>query len=104
VRSWGLPLDLVGTSAGWDAEKPDPAFFDRLVTETGARRDEVLYVGDRLDNDVRAGQAAGLQTVFVRRGPWAHVLQDDAALAGCLFAVDSLAELPRRLADLGATG
>lgn len=100
VRSWDLPLDLLATSEAWGAHKPDPAFFDRLVAETGAARGEVLYVGDRLDNDVRAGQAAGLPTAFLRRGPWGHVLRDDEALAGCLLQLGSLTELPGRLAAL----
>jgi hypothetical protein len=52
-------LDLaVGTSDGWGVEKPSAAFFERIVVEAGCPTDQVLYVGDRLDNDIRPAQAA----------------------------------------------
>ena len=55
--------------------------------------DRVLYVGDRLDNDVLPARAAGMRTAFLRRGPWGHVhaLRPQAALAD--VRVDSLGEL-----------
>ncbi|MBX6382232.1 MAG: HAD family hydrolase [Microbispora sp.] len=94
LRSLDLPVDVIGTSDGWGVEKPDPSFFDRLVAEAGHPAGAVLYVGDRLDNDIRPAQKAGLRTALVRRGPWGHILHDPEAARACLFRVDSLAELP----------
>jgi FMN phosphatase YigB (HAD superfamily) len=54
----------------------------------------VLYVGDRLDNDIRPAQAAGMATALLRRGPWGHILDDPAVSGRCLFRLRSLAELP----------
>ncbi|MBA2247880.1 MAG: HAD hydrolase-like protein, partial [Chloroflexia bacterium] len=34
---------------------------------------QVVYVGDRLDNDVLPAQAIGMHAVFLRRGPWGYL-------------------------------
>ncbi len=62
--------------------------------EAGCPAEAILYVGNRLDNDVKPAQAAGIATAFLRRGPWAYILRDQEALDRCLFRLDSLAELP----------
>jgi len=70
------------------------SFFQRLIVEAGCPAEAILYVGNRLDNDVKPAQAAGIATAFLRRGPWAYILRDQEALDRCLFRLDSLAELP----------
>lgn len=102
LRSLKLPVDVIGTSDGWGAEKPEAAFFERLVTEAGCPAGEILYVGDRLDNDVAPAQHAGMATAFLRRGPWGYILHDADVLARCLFRLDSLAELPDLVAKHNA--
>jgi FMN phosphatase YigB (HAD superfamily) len=58
-----------------------------------------LYVGDRLDNDIVPAARAGLRTALVNRGPWAVIWRDDpAARQVPTLRVDSLAELPARIA------
>jgi HAD superfamily hydrolase (TIGR01662 family) len=94
LRALDLPVDVIGTSDGWGVEKPSAGFFDRVVAEAGCPAGQVLYVGDRLDNDIRPAQAAGLATALVRRGPWGHILDDQVIADRCLFRLDSLAELP----------
>jgi FMN phosphatase YigB (HAD superfamily) len=54
----------------------------------------VLYVGDRLDNDIRPAQRAGLATAWVRRVPWGYLLRDAEVETRYLFDVTGLAELP----------
>jgi FMN phosphatase YigB (HAD superfamily) len=93
----GLEADIVGMSEDWGVEKPSPEFFARVVAESGCERSEILYVGDRIDNDVRPALAAGLPVAFLRRGPWGHVQQDPEALARCMFRLESLAGLPETL-------
>jgi HAD superfamily hydrolase (TIGR01662 family) len=102
MRGWDLPVDTIGTSAAWGVDKPAPEFFARVVEEAGCPPSEVLYVGDRLDNDVRAAQEAGLPTVFVRRGVWALAQRDDEAVARAVAVVPTLDELPRVVAALTA--
>jgi HAD superfamily hydrolase (TIGR01662 family) len=110
LRDLDLPCDVLGTSDSWQAEKPDVAFFERLVREAGVLPEEILYVGDRLDNDVRPAQALGIKTAVLRRGPWGHILRGETATrllgedyeARCLFRLDSLAELPGRVKEHNA--
>jgi FMN phosphatase YigB (HAD superfamily) len=97
MEEWGraaLPADVVATSAGLGAEKPDRAFFDRIVELVGTNAGEVAYVGDRVDNDVVAARAAGLVAIHVRRGPWGLLQQAPDGVTG----IDALAELPAALA------
>ncbi|MFE2383280.1 HAD family hydrolase [Streptomyces misionensis] len=66
-------VDLIGTSDDWGASKPDRAFFDRVAEVVPAEVDEMLYVGDRVDNDIRPAREAGMHTALVHRGPWATI-------------------------------
>lgn len=95
ARAADLPVDVIGSSAGWGVRKPSAGFFERLVAEAGFPAGQVAYVGDRVDNDVVPAAACGLVSVWVRRGPWGWLQRggDRAAIR-----VDSLSELPRVLA------
>jgi FMN phosphatase YigB (HAD superfamily) len=86
-------VDFVGSSERWGVEKPDPGFFARVIEEAGAPAEEILYVGDRIDNDVTPALAAGVRAIRIRRGAHAHV----ESPAGTVTIV-SLAELPEALA------
>jgi FMN phosphatase YigB (HAD superfamily) len=92
-----LPVDFVASSERWGVEKPSPRFFERIVEAAGAPAASIAYVGDRLDNDILPARAAGMFTVFIRRGPWGflHAMRPEAAQAH--LRIDSLAELPARL-------
>lgn len=97
LKSLDLPVDVIGTSDGWGVEKPSPEFFARVVQEAGCAPGSVLYVGDRLDNDIRPAQQAGLGTALIRRGPWGFILDDHTVRDRCLFELASLADLPGAL-------
>lgn len=96
ARSLGL-ADIVGSSQRWGVAKPDPAFFQRLIAEAGCAPAEIVYIGDRVDNDVLPALAAGLQAVHIARGPWG-VVQARWPEAHGLRRIRSLAELPAMLA------
>jgi FMN phosphatase YigB (HAD superfamily) len=68
-----LDVDFVASSEAWGVRKPDGAFFARVSELAKSAPQDVMYVGDRIDNDVLPALAAGMQAVFVVRGPWAHV-------------------------------
>jgi HAD superfamily hydrolase (TIGR01662 family) len=95
-----LPLDLITTSEGWGVSKPDPAFYARLVAELALDPSEIAYVGDRVDNDVIPSVAAGLVSVFVRRGPWGFVQASWPEAEQAHLRLDSLDELPDAIASL----
>ena len=75
LRELNLPCDVLATSDDWGVAKPDVEFFDKLVAVSGHDRDEIAYVGDRLDNDIAPAGQAGLFTIWVRRGPWGYILE-----------------------------
>jgi HAD superfamily hydrolase (TIGR01662 family) len=102
LRSLNLPVDLIGTSDGWGIEKPSPEFFVRIVKELGCKAEEILYVGDRLDNDVGPAQKAGMQTALIRRGPWGYILERPEISEKCLFKLNDLASLPKLIATHNA--
>jgi FMN phosphatase YigB (HAD superfamily) len=95
-------LDAVASSAGLGVAKPAPEFFAAIARLTGTAPARIAYVGDRVDNDVLPAVDAGMVAVHIRRGPWGHL---HAALPGARRAhvrIDSLAELPVRLAGAGS--
>lgn len=105
LRGLDLPADLIATSDDWGASKPDVAFFEHVIQATPAPPEEILYVGDRLDNDIRPAAEAGLLTALIRRGPWGTIQQTDPdADAVATMRIDSLAELPDLIAKLNAEG
>ncbi|MEU8967531.1 HAD family hydrolase, partial [Streptomyces sp. NPDC048491] len=57
-------VDLIGTSDDWGASKPDIEFFHRVAAVVPFTTDEILYVGDRVDNDLRPGKLAGMHTAL----------------------------------------
>jgi HAD superfamily hydrolase (TIGR01662 family) len=98
-----LPADLIATSASWGLRKPEPAFFERVVREAGCSPGEVVYVGDRADNDVMPAAAAGLVPIHIVRGPWGYIQKSWPEAAQARAQITSLAELPGIL-DLKETG
>ncbi|MEV7340835.1 HAD family hydrolase [Streptomyces sp. NPDC093544] len=87
-------VDLIGTSDDWGASKPDPEFFKRVAAVVPFDGDEILYVGDRCDNDIRPAVEAGMHTALVRRGPWATIQWNSSEARELpTFRVDSLLEL-----------
>jgi HAD superfamily hydrolase (TIGR01549 family) len=46
-------------------EKPDPRFFDILVSRAGGRRETTLHVGDLYHVDVAGARSAGLQAMLL---------------------------------------
>lgn len=101
LRALDLPADVVTTSAEWGVDKPDPAFFDKVVAACGCPPGEIAYVGDRVDNDVRPALAAGMVAVHLRRGPWGYLFADDPDAGRAHLRIDSLAELPACLRAFG---
>lgn len=103
LRDLDLPADMIATSDDWGVSKPDPGFFRQMLEVTPGRPDEILYVGDRLDNDIRPAASLGLRTALIRRGPWATIQWDDPdAERVPTMRIDSLAELPGKIAAFNA--
>ncbi|SHK69781.1 Phosphoglycolate phosphatase, HAD superfamily [Nocardiopsis flavescens] len=88
LEAMALGVDGIGISDVWGVKKPLPEFFDRVLdlaalTRPGITAGEILYVGDRVDNDVLPARAAGMATALLRRGIYGyrHAARPEAARA-----------------------
>lgn len=99
LAALALPVDDVLVSDELGVEKPDPAFFTTVLARLGVDDPaRVLYVGDRVDNDVIPAAGAGMAVCWLTRGPWGQLqeLPDDTDVAPDLV-LEGLGELPELL-------
>jgi HAD superfamily hydrolase (TIGR01662 family) len=94
LEAMDLIVDEILISEDMGFEKPSRGFFERVSEAAGARPDDVLYVGDRLDNDVLPAKAIGMQTALIRRGPWGYLQAEWPQAAKADAIINSLAEVP----------
>jgi putative hydrolase of the HAD superfamily len=82
-------VDAVVTSADVGAVKPDARIFERALALAGVGPEQVVHVGDSLENDVAGARPLGIRAVLLQRAgePPAGV-----------ESVRSLGELPPLLA------
>jgi HAD superfamily hydrolase (TIGR01458 family) len=87
-RAAGVEATVVG--------KPSPSFFRQAVEALGTGPQRTAMVGDDLDADVLAAQAAGLTGVLVRTGKFdtAKLERSDSQPD---LVIDSVAELPSHI-------
>lgn len=92
-----LPVTALATSEDLGAEKPAPAFWEAMMTLADADDPAgVLYVGDRIDNDILPASDHGLRTCWLRRGPWGR-LQEPSDDVSIDLVLEGLGELPTLL-------
>jgi HAD superfamily hydrolase (TIGR01662 family) len=98
LTALSLRFDVMAMSEELGVHKPDPEFYAVALKLMQARPSDVLYVGDRLDNDVRPAHAVGMHTAWLRRGPWGLIVRD--APPAHTIVVDSLTELVGGIDDI----
>jgi len=99
LRALGVRPDVMAMSEAMAVSKPDPAFFAQALRLMGdPRPSDVAYVGDRVDNDVIPSAAAGMRSVWLRRGPWGLLHRDPEGVAA--LEIRSLGELVQRIGEL----
>jgi len=76
----------VRVSAEEGVAKPDPRLFARALDDLGLAPGEVLFVGDRREEDVAGARAAGLRACWIR-GPRAGVAPEAEWVAPDVDAV-----------------
>ncbi|QBS44921.1 HAD family hydrolase [Nocardia sp. CS682] len=95
LRSLSLPTDFIATSDDWGVEKPSSEFFSKVVDAAPCSGDQIVYVGDRIDNDVAPAKAAGMRTAYIQRGPWGWIHRDKPEVAELSdWKIRDLNELP----------
>jgi len=103
VVALGLPVDFAGSSADWGVAKPEPEFFQRIASGLELDYDRILYVGDRLDNDVLPAQAIGMHAAFLRRGPWGYLQASWPGASDVVHRIDGLTGVQQVLDRIEAT-
>ena len=94
LEAMSLDADAVLISADLGLEKPSKEFFRKVTEVAGGNAEQVLYVGDRLDNDVLPAKSAGMKAVLIRRGPWGFLQAEWPQSSQADAIIDGLAEIP----------
>jgi HAD superfamily hydrolase (TIGR01549 family) len=90
-------LDLLPKELGF--YKPDPRFFVSILEKLKLDSEEVVMVGDRLDNDIGPAKKIGLKTVRILVGP--HAVQEPRTPSDIPdLAIEKLSEVPEAIASL----
>jgi FMN phosphatase YigB (HAD superfamily) len=49
-------------------EKPDPAIFKLALDRAGSAASQAVFIGDRIDNDIRPARLLGWKTIRIAQG------------------------------------
>lgn len=63
---------VVGISDEMGLKKPDPDFFEAILSEAGCLPSEAIMIGDRIDNDIAPAQKLGFRTIWFDLKPEAQ--------------------------------
>lgn len=105
----GLQMDIGAFVAGLEfvsgkkarvIGKPSADFFALALSSLALPAEQVLIVGDDIDNDIGGGQAAGLQGVLVKTGKYRKAYADACEVTP-MAIIESIADLPALLGSAG---
>ena len=98
-KGLGEHLELIVSSCELGYRKPHPAIYQAALDAMGARPEEVIFVGDRLDADVAGPAALGMRTVLTLQ----YRQEDHTAAAvrpdAVIYHLSELVPLRRRAAE-----
>ena len=85
-------FERVFSSADYGVKKPGKGFFEIALNQIredhpGVRLDEILYVGNDYDDDVRGGTGAGIETV------WLNVAHENNADGLACHEIDDISKV-----------
>ena len=90
VKRNGIKVNKIFTSEYLKVYKPRKEFYQLILDEIRMQPDDVLFVGDSLDDDVYGPAIVGIQTVWVNR----KNLKYDAAQIRPTYEIYTLSQLP----------
>jgi HAD superfamily hydrolase (TIGR01549 family) len=82
-----LPVRLYTYEYPW--RKPDERIFKEAAQKIGVDCEKIIYVGDRIDNDVIGAQKAGMRPVLIKA-----YTNDRKKIPSDVAYIDSIIELP----------
>lgn len=70
MERWGLLryISLTIASAEVGLIKPDLAIFELAMRRAGAEAEEIVMIGDRIDNDITPAKSLGWKTIRIKQG------------------------------------
>lgn len=93
LEALGVEADFVASSADWGVAKPLPQFFEKVISTAQLSPHEIMYVGDRLDNDIIPAHRANMRTALILRRPWGYLHAKRRQSKVADLQLDSLSEL-----------
>jgi 2-haloalkanoic acid dehalogenase type II len=89
IRRNGITVNRIFTSEYLKVYKPRKEFYQLILDEISMQPDDVLFVGDSLEDDISGPAAAGMRTVWVNRK---NIKYDAAQIRPC-YEIPSLNKL-----------
>jgi FMN phosphatase YigB (HAD superfamily) len=107
VKQWLSRANLdqyfkwIVTSSEVGYRKPDQRFFALPLRECECAADEVLFIGNQMNSDIKGANICGIDSVLLT-GPAYRSIDDDLdPTAKPTFKIEHLEQLPNLLARLG---
>jgi len=69
-------FDEVITSEEYGLGKPNIEFFQYGLKKIGLKPEEVVYIGDRVDKDIKPAQKVGMSTIRILKGKYKNLDND----------------------------
>lgn len=68
-KKYGLKniFDVIVTSYEVGVMKPNPKIFDIALEKLGVGKEEVLLIGDHIEDDIRAAEKIGIKSILIDR-------------------------------------
>ena len=99
LRAFGIRdfFEVVLSSAEFGRAKPDPEIFAEAERRAGFSGENLVMIGDRLDNDIRPARARGWRTIRVLQG-FSREQRPAGPLDQASAEIDHIADVPAALA------
>src|SRR5688500_17148307 len=98
-RGLGQHLEMTISSCEFGWRKPHPSIYEAAVASMGVENDEVIFVGDRIEQDVVGPAKLGMRSVLTlqyrQEDPEAGAVKPDAVIAH----LSELPEVARRMLE-----
>lgn len=77
ARGWINHFKLLGISEEMGHKKPEVEFFQWILDNSGARPENCIMIGDRIDNDISPAKSLGLRTIWYQPATGYEFLEPD---------------------------
>ncbi len=94
-------LDHWTSSEAAQSCKPDQRFFDIVLDKSGLRPEEILFVGDSMEQDILGAHIAGMKTVLIAEDDTPAPMQVGKKVPDPDFRISRLSELPGIVESFG---